>query len=88
MKTREIRERLMTMGFERGAAYCLEAINEELLQTRRDIRELASYFDKMVDSMDGMMAVASNMKAVLDKNKMDEEDLGPNTHSLGDKDVQ
>lgn len=82
MKTREIRDRVRAMGFERGAVYCLEAINEELLQTRRDIKELATYFDKMVDSMSGMMTVAERMKDMIDKNKMSEEDLGPNTNSL------
>lgn len=71
------------MGFERAAVYSLEAINEELLQTRRDIRELASYFDKMVDSMGGMMTVAQSMKDVLDKSRLSEEELGANTHSLG-----
>lgn len=83
MKTKEIRDRVKSMGFERGALYCLEAINEELLQTRRDIRELAMYFDKMVDTMGGMMTVAESMKDVLDRGRIKEDDLGPNTHSLG-----
>lgn len=82
MKTREIRDRIKSMGFERGAVYCLEAINEELLQTRRDIRELAQHFDKMVDSMGGMMVVAERMKDVIDRAKLSEEDLGPNTNAL------
>lgn len=88
MKTREIRDRVKSMGFERGAVYCLEAINEELLQTRRDIRELATYFDKLVDSMNGITTVAERMKDVIDKAKLSEEDLGPNTNSLDKEDMQ
>lgn len=85
MKTREIRDRIKTMGFERGAVYCLEAINEELIQTRRDLNELASYLDKMTDSMSGMMVVAERMKETIDRNRMGEDELGPNTNAL-DKD--
>lgn len=85
MKTREIRDRVKSMGFERGTVYCLEAINEELLQTRRDLNELASYLDKMTDSMSGMMVVAERMKETLDRNRMAEDELGPNTNAL-DKD--
>ena len=86
MKTREIRDRITSMGFDKGVVYCLEAINEEVLQSRRDLRELATYFDKLVSSMDGMMVVASNMKQLIDNSMMAEEDtLGPNTNAL-DKD--
>lgn len=88
MKTREIRDRVKSMGFERGVVYCLEAINEELLQTRRDIRELATYFDKMVDSMNGITTVAERMRDVIDKSRLAEEDLGPNTNSLDKEDMQ
>lgn len=82
MKTREIRERVTAMGFEQGVVYCLEAMNEMQLQTKRDLNELAVYFDKMVASFDGMMVVAGKMKDVIDKNRLAEEDLGPNTNSL------
>lgn len=88
MKTREIKDRIKAMGFERGTVYTLEALNEELLQTRRDLRELAVYFDKLTDSMNGVMVVAGNMKAVLDANAQREDDLGPNTHSLGDDETE
>lgn len=87
MKTREIRDRIKSMGFERGITYCLEALNEEHQQTRRDLAELATYFDKLTDTMGGMMTVAERMKEVIDKNRMKEEELGPNTHSLGSEDV-
>ena len=83
MKTKDIRDRIKAMGFEKGTVYTLEAMNEELLQTRRDIRELANYFDRMVDSMNGMMTVAQSMKDVLDARSQREDELGPNTHSLG-----
>lgn len=86
MQTREIRDRVKTMGHERGVVYCLEAINEQLLQTRRDLNELATYFDKMTDSLTGVVTVAERMKEVIDKNRMREEDLGPNTNSLDKED--
>lgn len=84
MKTREIRDRVKSMGFERGAVYVLEALNEELLQTRRDIRELAHHFDKLVDSMNGVMTVAGRMKETIEKfeRPAEEDILGPNTNSL------
>lgn len=86
MKTKEIREYIKAKGFERGAVYVLEAMNEELQQTRRDLRELATYFDKIVDMTTGMVQVAGEMKRVLDAGKEPaEEDLGPNTHALGRK---
>lgn len=84
MKTKEIRERIQSMGFERGAVYVLEALNEQHIQTRRDLAELAAYFDKLVDSMNGVVVVAERMKEHIDKNRMKEEDLGPNTYSLGE----
>lgn len=86
MRTREIRDRFKSMGVERATLYCLEAINEELLQTRRDLQELATYFDKMVESFDGVVNVAARMKETIEKNEQRYEDeLGPNTNSL-DKD--
>lgn len=88
MKTREIRERLTSMGYERGTLYVLEALNEMQLQTQRDIRELASYFDKMVDSFNGITTVAERMKDIIDKGTQKEEDLGPNTNSLDKEDMQ
>lgn len=88
MKTREIRDRVKSMGFERGVVYCLEAQNEMLIQTKRDLNELASYFDKMVDSLEGVVTVAERMKDVIDKGRLKEEDLGPNTNSLDKEDMQ
>lgn len=88
MKTREIREHIQSRGFERGVVYVLEAQNEMLIQTRRDLNELASYFDKMVDSLDGITIVAERMKDVIDKGRLKEEDLGPNTNSLDKEDMQ
>lgn len=88
MRTREIRDRITSMGFERGVVYSLEAQNEMLIQTRRDLNELAAYFDKMVDSLNGVVTVAERMKDVIDKGKMKEEDLGPNTNSLDKDDMQ
>lgn len=88
MKTKEIRERIGSMGFERGVVFVLEAQNEMLLQTRRDLSELASYFDKMVESFTGVITVAERMKETIDKNQMKEEELGPNTNSLDKKDMQ
>lgn len=87
MKTREIRDRVRSMGHERGILYCLEAINEELIQTRRDIKELATYFDQLVSSMDSMLIVAGNMRAKIDQVEGRGEELnellGPNTNDLG-----
>lgn len=84
MKTREIRDRIKAVGFERGAVYCLEAINEELIQTRRDLNEMAAYFDQLVNAMGGMITVSERMKEYLDQHKMRHGELGPNTHALGD----
>lgn len=81
MKTREIRDRIKSMGFERGTVFCLEAMNEQSLQNARDLKELAHYFDKLVTSMDGMLSVAQTMKERIEKMPA-EEDLGPNTNAL------
>jgi hypothetical protein len=86
MKTKEIRERVKSMGFERGVMYALEAMNEAAIQDQRDLKELAHYFDKMVDAFNGVIAVADQMKSAverIDKNRLSEEQLGANTHSLG-----
>lgn len=88
MKTREVREHIQSRGFERGVVYCLEAQNEMLIQTKRDLNELASYFDKMVDSLEGVVTVAERMKDVIDKSRLKEEDLGPNTNALDKDDMQ
>jgi hypothetical protein len=82
MKTREIRERIKSMGFEQGVVYCLEAINETQQQNARDLKELATYFEKLVGSMDSMLVVAGNMKQVIQRSEPAEEDLGPNTQAL------
>ncbi len=86
MKTKDIRITLQSRGFERGVAEVLEAINEEMLQTRRDLRELAHLFDKLTDTLNGMMTVAGNMKDVIDKYNMREDpahpELGPSTQGL------
>lgn len=84
MKTKEIREILTRMGYERGAAYILESQNEMLLQTRKDLTELATYFDKMVDSFNGVIAVAGRMKETIERfDKQTEQDgLGESTEGL------
>lgn len=86
MKTREIRDRVKAMGFEQGVIFCLEAINEMQAQHARDLKELATYFDKLVSTMDGMMNVAGAMKKMIEASDPVEEDLGPNTNAL-DKDI-
>jgi len=84
MKTREIRERVKAMGFERGVVYCMEAMNEKIIQQQRDLRELAAYFDNLVNSMQGVIAVAGRMKETIEgmQNPAEAELLGPNTNSL------
>lgn len=82
MKTREIRERIQSMGFERGVAYVLEAQNEMLIQTRKDLGELALHFDKLIDSMDGMLAVAGRMKEKIEQFEKNDHDLGESTEAL------
>lgn len=82
MKTREIKSILAARGFEKGTLHVLETINEEVQQNARDMKELAHMFDKMVDSMDGMMTVAGNMKDHLDKMRQKDDGLDPNTNSL------
>lgn len=85
IKTREIKTILTNRGYELGTLHVLEALSEEIKQNARDLKELAHMFDKMVDSMDGMMAVAGRMKETIEKfgKEPDEEDLGPSTQGIG-----
>jgi hypothetical protein len=85
MKTKEIRERIQALGFERGTVYCLEAMNEMTIQTRKDLAELAIHFDKLVDSMDGMLAVAGRMKEKIESFEKNDHDLDESTESLDKK---
>jgi hypothetical protein len=91
MKTKEIRDRIKSMGFERAVTYCLEAMNEQHIQTRRDLTELAVMFNKMTDALVGVTNVAEAMKEQVDKFKMTElaePELGSNTNSLDKEDMQ
>ena len=85
MKTREIKTLITNMGYERGSVHVLEALNEKINQQSRDLKELAHMFDKMIDSMDGMMTVAGRMKETIDKfgAEQAEEDLGASTQGIG-----
>lgn len=80
MKTRDIRETISRRGND-GVIFVLESLNEQILQTRRDLNELATYFNKMVDSMDGMLAVAERMKQTIEEPEAD--GLGSSTQSIG-----
>lgn len=82
MKTREIRDYIASMGFERGTVHVLESLNEAINQNARDMKELAHMFDKMVDSMDGMMTVAGAMKDKLAHMQQKEDGLDGNTNAL------
>lgn len=81
MRTREIRERIRTIGFERGVVYCLEAQNEKLAQLETDLREVGVYMNKIVDTITGMTAVAERMKETVERLNMRE---GPAHPELGD----
>jgi len=87
MKTKDIRITLQSRGYEQGTAVVLESINEELKQTQRDLQELSLLFGKMINTLDGVMVVADNMKAEVERFRGKNEDpahteLGPSTNSL------
>lgn len=81
MRTREIRERVQTMGFEHGVVYCLEAQNEKIAQIQTDLREVGLYMNKIVDTITGMTTVAERMKETVERLNMRE---GPAHPELGD----
>lgn len=85
IKTREIKTVIKAQGYERGTLFVLESLSEEVKQNARDLKELAHMFDKMVDSMDGMMTVAGRMKETIQKFDKEEAepDLGSSTQGLG-----
>lgn len=86
MKTREVRERIQSMGFEKGVVWCLEALNEQQIQLGRDINELAQLFDKLTDSMQqltGAMEHAKSAVESLQERQQQEDGLGVNTQALG-----
>lgn len=87
MKTREIRERLQSMGFEKGTLYCLEAINESILGLAKNVMSLANDQNKIIDTIGNVVGVAGAMKEHLDKIvEGDDDDLGPSTQSIKQKD--
>lgn len=83
MKTREIRQQITARGFDQGVIHVLEAQNEMLLQTRRDLTELATYFDKVVE-LTGNMAdgVAKVRDKIQDMEAKQDDGLGISTNSL------
>lgn len=78
MKTKEIRERLR----KNELLIVLETLNEQQLQTQRDLKELAHYFDKMVDTLNNVMVVADRMKSKIESFDHDKDDMNPSTNSL------
>jgi len=86
MKTKEIRDRVRSMGFERGVVYCLEAQNEKITQLQTDLREVGLYMNKIVDTITGMTAVAERMRETVDRLNMRDEqahpELGDSTNAL------
>lgn len=87
MKTREIRERLQSMGFEKGTMYCLEAINESILGLTKSVMSLADDQNKIIDTIGNVVGVAGAMKDHLTKiEEGDDDDLGPSTQSIKQKD--
>lgn len=81
MKTKEIRERLHKQR-EQGLLSVLETMNEELLQTRRDLHELAHHFDKLVDTLNNVVEVQGQFKERILRNEQKDDDMNSSTNSL------
>lgn len=83
LNAREIKHVINNKGFEKGLVYLVEALAEQDKSLHRALNELASYFNQLVDSMNGVMAAASAMKQVVESVDPREPELGSNTQRLG-----
>jgi hypothetical protein len=76
MKSREIQEMLQTESIPPKFMHVLLAMNERLEQNNKQLLELATMFDQMVDTINNFMQVASNMKGALDSMQQIDPDDG------------
>lgn len=86
MKTREIRGIIEAQGMERGVIYVLEAMNEDVVNSRREMVVMAGMLNKMLDILNSLTVVGDNMKSTIEKLNQEaaEPDLGPNTLRIGE----
>lgn len=57
-------------------------INEELLQTRRDLNELATHFDKLAGMLSDVVDVQAHFKDRILANEQKEDGMNASTNSL------
>lgn len=83
LREREIEERLRTMGFERGAAYCLKELAGENAQLEKALQECGLQLTQMASILEQFTVVALKMKeahqSILRKLPSDDPDL-PRVH--------
>lgn len=84
LKTKEIRTYIKQQG-EEGVIRVLESLSEQINQNARDMKELATYFDKVVELTGNMADGFGAVKERIQKMEAAHEDLGISTQSL-DKD--
>lgn len=87
MKTKEIREYIQSMGFERGVIHVLEALSEENKGLRKDLNEAGQHLLLMAQNQQQFVDFAGVIKEHVQKlerhTEEDDDDLGPSTHSIG-----
>lgn len=89
MKTRNIADIFRDKGMERGTLHVLEMQQEQLNTLQRSIRELAAMQDQIITSLQNVVAGTTGMRHEMMKRlkqaglAMPDDDLDPNTHSLG-----
>lgn len=89
MKTRNIEETLRNRGFERGTLYVLEQQNEQIRMMEKNMATMAQMLNQMVDALNNVVDGATGMKMEMQKAlkkagvSVDSEDIGENTHRIG-----
>ena len=70
------------MNKQDGVRTVLETMNEELLQTRRDLQELAMHFDKLATLLTNVVDVQAHFKDRILANEQKQDDMNASTNSL------
>lgn len=79
LRERDIEQRLQSMGFERGVAFCLKELAGENAQLEKALQECALQLTQMTGILDQFSVVAGRMKeahdSIMRKLPPDDDDM-------------
>lgn len=78
LKAKDIEHEVKKRGFDRGVVYCIQTLAEQHRAQQMQLRELANYFNQMVDLIQNLVPAVEQAKALVDRFTTDDTE-NPNT---------